>query len=441
MTRIRIGVVLFSVVGLASTAAAQSSSAAGGGSPAQIQQVRDELDQLKKEFEALRQQYEQRISTLEQRLGSLSGPRVIDIAQDAPVPQAPPPGLPAPPAPAPSGLPPVGQAAAYSAGSKIFNPDISAIGNFLGVAGKNPNAPEPALEMTEAELGFQAVIDPYARADFFVSGGPEGFEIEEGYVTFNTLPAGLLLKAGKLRAQFGKVNTMHTHVLPWADRPLVSENLVGGEEGLSDSGVSLSKLIPNDFVYLEATGELYQGESDVFQTDRRSRLVYLGRLRGYHDLTESTNLDLGVSFAHGPTDVGDDLGKALFGIDATLRWRPLQRGLYQQFVGRTELIWSRQQLPTILELDDTARAFGLYASGDYQFARRWFTGIRLDRSGRALEPTLTDTGAALHVTFRPTEFSQIRGQYRRTNYAEGISGNELLFQLNFSIGAHGAHVF
>ena len=39
-----------------------------------------------------------------------------------------------------------------------------------------------------------------------------------------------------MRAQFGKVNTLHTHAMPTADRPLVTENLVGGEEGISDSG-------------------------------------------------------------------------------------------------------------------------------------------------------------------------------------------------------------
>ena len=45
------------------------------------------------------------------------------------------------------------------------------------------------------------------------------------------------------------------------------------------------------------------------------------------------------------------------------------------------------------------------------------------------------------VTFWPSEFSQIRGQYRYTDYAEGQKGNELLFQFLFSIGAHGAHTF
>ena len=59
------------------------------------------------------------------------------------------------------------------------------------------------------------MVDPYARADVFLAAGPDGLEIEEGVVTFNTLPGRLLLKAGKMRAQFGKVNAMHTHALPW----------------------------------------------------------------------------------------------------------------------------------------------------------------------------------------------------------------------------------
>jgi hypothetical protein len=83
----------------------------------------------------------------------------------------------------------------------------------------------------------------------------------------------------------------------------------------------------------------------------------------------------------------------------------------------------------------------MYALGEYQFARRWYFGARYDRSARTLDDTLTDTGGSLFLTFWPTEFSQIRGQYRYTSYAEQITGNEFLFQFNFSIGAHGAHIF
>ena len=86
-------------------------------------------------------------------------------------------------------------------------------------------------------------------------------------------------------------------------------------------------------------------------------------------------------------------------------------------------------------------AFGMYVSGDYQFSRRWFAGARYDWSERAYDSSLKDKGPSLLLTFWPSEFSQVRGQYRRINFAEGTTSNEVLFQLLFSIGAHGAHVF
>jgi len=54
---------------------------------------------------------------------------------------------------------------------------------------------------------------------------------------------------------------------------------------------------------------------------------------------------------------------------------------------------------------------------------------------------LRDTGQSVLLTYWPSEFSQVRGQYRRTNYAVGPAGNEFLFQFQFAIGAHGAHPF
>ena len=134
------------------------------------------------------------------------------------------------------------------AGSKVFNPDIAVIGDFLGAAGHNPVNPSPAFEMHESEASFQAVVDPYARADFFISFGEEGVTLEEGFMTFTELPGGLLTKVGKMRAAFGKVNSLHNHVLPWTDRPLVTRNLVGGEDGISDAGISVARLIPNPVV-------------------------------------------------------------------------------------------------------------------------------------------------------------------------------------------------
>ena len=63
----------------------------------------------------------------------------------------------------------------------VFNPDIAVIGDFLGTGGRNGVAPSPALAMHESETSFQAVVDPYARADFFISFGESGVDLEEGY--------------------------------------------------------------------------------------------------------------------------------------------------------------------------------------------------------------------------------------------------------------------
>jgi hypothetical protein len=335
-----------------------------------------------------------------------------------------------------------------SAASKALNPDISVIGDFIGAAGGNspPSLatlqPFPSFQMHETELGLQAIIDPYARGDFFISFGEEGVTLEEGYITFTALPAGFVAKVGKMRAAFGKVNMMHNHVLPWVDRPLVSTNLVGGEDGIDDAGVSVERILPAPKgIFLEATGQLFRGDSDdVFHAQQRSDVSTVEHLRAYKDITESTNVDIGLSYARGH-NVGalafpGDFITQLYGVDATVRWKPLRRAIYHSFIARSELIWSqRQQLPT------EQRAFGYYLSGDYQLGRRWFTGGRFDSSGRSRFANLTDKGAAATLTYWPSEFSQIRGEYRFTHYAENRDSNELFMQLIFSLGAHGAHPF
>jgi len=375
------------------------------------------------ELLARMRQMEERINALEEEVRSL---------KSQPAPQAPA----AITTPTPSGsLPYYGGASALS---KIFNPDMSVIGTFLGSAGSGAVGAIPALQMTETEVALQAIVDPYARADFFLSFGERGAGLEEGYLTFPALPGGLQLRAGKMRAAFGKVNLMHLDSLPWADRPLATQNLLGGDEGISDAGVSVSRILPAPGkIFLEATGQVFRGEvEDLFVPWRRGDVAAVGHVRGYRDLTESTNLELGASYARGPSPEGPSLLNRLYGVDATLRWKPLRRSIYRSFLGRSELVWARTGLP-----EREAKAFGYYVSGEYQFARRWRAGGRFDRSDQMAFPFLRDTGASLLLTYRPSEFSPLRGQLRRTRFGGGVTANEFLIQLQFSLGVHGAHPF
>jgi hypothetical protein len=404
---------------------------------------------------------QQQIKDLQERIITLEGQMRVLKSTQAAVP-APAEAAAPQPVPAPAPQAPETQAGAIAATSgqttifggaggsaaKALNPDISVIGDFIGATGTGTvpalaqQQPFPSMQMHESEIGLQAIIDPYARGDFFISFGEEGVNLEEGYITFTALPKSFVVKVGKMRSAFGKVNMMHNHVLPWIDRPLVTTNLVGGEDGIDDAGVSIQRIIPAPKgIFLEATGQVFRGDSgaglqSVFKSWQRNDVSTVAHLRSYKDLNESTNLDLGLSYARGYNDAGPSFITNLYGVDATVRWKPLRRSIYHSFIGRSELFWSqRQQFPV------EQRAFGFYTSADYQLGRRWFLGGRFDRSARSQFANLTDKGGSIVLTYWPSEFSQVRGQYRYTDYAENRSANELLLQLIFSLGAHGAHPF
>ncbi len=330
-----------------------------------------------------------------------------------------------------------------SAAAKALNPDIGIIGNFVGAAGRNRINPLPALALQESEISLQSIVDPYARADFFLAIGENDIEVEEGYVTFTSVPWGFVPRLGRMRAAFGRVNTFHNHTLPWVDRPLVALNLMGGsideaDVGIKDTGFSVSRILPAPKgIFLEGTGEVFRGDSGtLFQSSRRTDVSVVGHMKAYRDLTEATNIELGGSYARGHNDLGSRFITQLYAMDATLRWKPVRGPRLHSFAARSELVWSRRE-----EVSTTQKAFGFFASAEYQLGRRWFTGGRYDWSERARNASQHDSGGSLVLTYWPSEYSQIRGQLRRTHYAEGQTANELLFQVLFTLGAHGAHPF
>jgi TolA-binding protein len=357
--------------------------------------------------------------------------------------------------------------------SKVFNPDISVIANFLGHAGDTnpfenralgltsgnvpylaPADPRAAMQLDEAEVAFEAFVDPYAKAKIFLSVTPEGIEVEEGYANFVSLPFDLTAKVGRMKATFGKANTWHTHVRPWVDQPLVIHNFFGDGQ-LADSGISVSKsFAAPSSIFLEATGEVFSGHVDnVFEHRNQNDLFYNAHLKAFRDISENSNVEIGGSWARGTLAsnaslTGDPAGANQFaGIDVTYRWKPLVKATYQSFIARFEAIQNRRD-----DLSDHLNGF--YASADYQFAQRWFTGVRVDQADRALAfdsngaatvlfpgRIWTDRGASATLSFWPSEFSQLRAQLRHTSYGGEKSVNELLLQLQFAIGAHGAHTF
>lgn len=325
----------------------------------------------------------------------------------------------------------------------VFNPNISVIGNALGIVGHNPVDNQPSLQLRESEIGLQAIVDPYARADFFVTFGSQKGDvgIEEGTITFLTVPGDFLLKVGRLKGAFGKINTEHTHVRSFADTPLVMTNLLGGPDGIEDAGISLSHLIPMPSeIFLEATAQLFQGTSEnLFEAHTRNDVEPLFHLKAYRDLSEAANLEIGGSWTRANNLEGPGFHTALTGIDATFHWKPLRQGLYRSVLVRGE--WMHSERETA---GGNVRATGWYLHGQYQLGRRWYAGYRHDEADHADAAALHDRGDSAILTFWPSEFSQLRAQLRRNHYDQPggpVTATELLVQLQFVIGAHGAHPF
>jgi len=389
---------------------------------AEVEALRQEIEELKKQIQTLRDQLRAGLLPVQ---GTGSGAAAGQTAS-APSPPPPTPGPPPVSFPAPSQT------------SNYFNPSVSVIGNYLGVGGSNGTENLPSSSLRESEVSLQAIVDPYARADFFLSFGEEGVGVEEGFVTFTSLPAGLLAKVGRMRTAFGKINPLHLHVLPWPDEPLPLVNLLGGEEGWIGTGLSVALLVPlPGEVFSEATLQVLRGDSgELFAARDRGALAYNGHYRVFSDLSEATNLEVGLSYGQGPNGLTSRSETRLEGIDATLRWKPLRTATYRSASLRGEFIRSRRGDPLGNQV-----AEGWFLSGEYQLAKRWFTGARVESSGHADDASQTDRGKALVLTFWPSEFSQLRGELRRREYANSETADELLLQIQFAIGAHGAHPF
>ena len=323
----------------------------------------------------------------------------------------------------------------------VFNPDISVIGDFVWqmnhdkkVDGGNP------FNMRELEIGLEGKIDPWSSMNAYIGmhnhDGETHVHVEEAYATLNKLPLGLKLKAGKFYVNFGKDNTFHQHARPYVDKPLFVKNYLG-DEGMAGTGLSLSTMIPLGNIYGEAVLEAINDEnSRSFSGGKSGKVLYNGHFKLYTDISESSNVELGYSHLRGFNDEAAERLTTIQGLDLTYRWRPLKRGRYNSLLVRAEYIWSDRENNTWNNDTD-----GYYGFAEYQLNRNWFIGGRYDYSEF---PNLKNSHAKAIsgiVTYRPTEFSYYRIQYKNTkrNYANDL--NEWWFQMNFLIGPHGAHEF
>lgn len=321
------------------------------------------------------------------------------------------------------------------------NPDIGVIGDFQGSyiskGKKNFDA-----YLNETEVSFQAVVDPYIRADFFVSFGrdPEtgkyGVNVEEGYLTTLNLPAKLQLKAGKFKQAVGRINPTHAHALPFIDLPNAYVNYFG-EEGLNDEGVSLSWLTPSKSFYQELIVQATSGRSETpsFMKSESNRFVYLGHLKNFFTLNDNATLELGLTGISGPNDSARVTNMAA--ADLTYKWKPVQLNTYKSFTWQSEFYYSNAAYTQT----ESRNSIGLYSFVDYQISKRWFLTGRYDYAQKPFNKKIVEQAYSLTAGWDATEFSKIEFEAKTTDDNLQSRYYQAWLRWIFVIGAHGAHQY
>ena len=325
--------------------------------------------------------------------------------------------------------------------SLSFNPDIGVIGDFQGsyISKGDKNFD---MYLNETEISLQATVDPYARADFFLSFGrdPEtgkyGVTVEEGYVTTLSLPAKLQLKAGKFREAVGRINPTHPHALPFIDLPNAYVNLFG-EEGLNDEGVSLSWLIPNKAFYQELVVQTTSGfsESPAFARSEGNHLVYLGHLKNFFTLSDNATLELGITGISGPNDSARTTNIA--SGDLTYKWKPVQMNTYRSLTWQSEFYYTHNNNTQ----NDAVNSIGLYTFLQYQLAKRWFLTGRYDYGQKPYDKSIQEQAYSVTTGWYATEFSKIELEGKTTDDNIEPRFYQAWLRWIFVIGAHGAHQY
>ena len=318
-------------------------------------------------------------------------------------------------------------------GKPINLPDVSALGNIVGYTSDNKKDKDRNnLLLDETEMAFQGYIYPDLRADLIIAINSDGeTEVCEGKASFQNLGYGFSGEVGKIHIDFGKVNKLHTHHLPFTDRPLVLNKFLGEDE-LAGQGATLKYLIPIFPFYSQIQAGFWKiekpEEGQFFPTDKS----YSARWNSSFDLGNKKELEVGFSglTGRGPGYVSETKLKDnvdLVGADITFKWFPSS---YEKWTFQNEWIHLRREIP-----EGKLNRDGFYSFINYRANKYWDYGLRFDYSENSDSAISYERAISAIATDHLTETTYWRITAKHRNI-DGKNVTEGWFQLSFGIGPH-----
>lgn len=328
-----------------------------------------------------------------------------------------------------------------------FNPRITAFADFVyhyadeAILDDNGDNVANRFSLREAELDMRADIDPYAKGVVILAFGEETpgeyvTDVEEAYASFDTLPNNLRLKVGKFRPWIGLDNRLHTHDLPYTDRPLVIREFFG-EEGWSDAGMNLDWLgsLGGD-TGLTLGYTIQNGEGTrVVEGAASTKPTQMVRAEFFTEVGAASFFQAGASLLTGPSD--DQGGMTLLWEgDLLYKWRPEERRDLNSLVLEGEAYYLDREL-----LGEKIHSSGAYSDLLYQFDQRWYLGLRGDWTQFADRDSGDAWGASAWISYYTSEFLRVRAGIEHTDDPRGIPVLQAFLQLTFVLGSHPAEPY
>ncbi len=333
-------------------------------------------------------------------------------------------------------------------------PDISLILQAKGLLSSDKRDPgRTRLNLSEGELGVQGYVYPGVKADAFIVGSPsedQSFQFEEGYLTFLGVAKGLNINVGRKFAPFGRTGELHNHSWLYPRQLLPIQNLVS-DEALVGDGVNFNYLFPTKgALFVRGSLGFFSGEgtdtrinlsnpSDPFfggvpggTTAGFTKRFINARLWAGDSIGENSEIEFGLSRAHGTSEITDDAANRYDG-NVTLTGADVS---FRHFMGggRRLLLRSEYFLHQPDSSLPTRRASGYYALANMRLDPYKDIGLLYEESGF---PQTSGHENALSLIYTKQFTEQFYGRIMATHGDRpGGSYNEIRLQFTAGLGPH-----